>query len=43
MRRPTAQEWARAAWPLGLVLASQLEAGIVREVAHMAPLLTFRA
>jgi len=37
-------EEAPAAYkPIGPVVASQVEAGIVREVARMAPLMTFKA
>jgi tRNA-splicing ligase RtcB len=37
-------EEAPAAYkPIGPVVASQVEAGIVREVARLAPLLTFKA
>ncbi|MDY7229165.1 RtcB family protein [Hyalangium rubrum] len=44
LRQERRVEEAPAAYkPIGPVVASQVEAGIVREVARMAPLLTFKA
>jgi tRNA-splicing ligase RtcB len=44
LREERRVEEAPAAYkPIGSVVASQVEAGIVREVARMKPLLTFKA